>query len=187
LAVIYEAGVFAYHRRRLERIKKARKPLQELKMTQMNRREFVAAVACAACLCGLGNAGELLASAPTMAAGAVLDVGLKSDYAADGINTTWMKAPNDVAVIRHSGRIYACTTVCTHRGAIVNADNNTGFVCPRHHASYDITGVVTNGPAKKPLSHYGISVNADGHIIVDKSTSFTQDQWDDPSSFVKVD
>ncbi len=30
-------------------------------MTQLNRREFVAAVACAACLCGLGSAGELFA------------------------------------------------------------------------------------------------------------------------------
>jgi Rieske Fe-S protein len=154
-------------------------------MTQMNRREFVAAVACAACMCGLGSTGQLLAN--TTAAGVALDVGLKSDYAADGINTTWMKAPNHVAMVRHSGKIFACTTVCTHRGAIVNADNNTGFTCPRHHAGYDLDGRVTNGPAKIALSHYAISLNADGHIIVDTSKSFTAEKWDDPASFVKID
>jgi Rieske Fe-S protein len=169
---------------RLEWIKKAVKPLQELKMTQMNRREFVAAVACAACMCGLGSAGELLADAPAAAGG--LDVGLKTDYSADGITQTWMKPPTRVAVVRHAGRIFACTTICTHRGAIINSDNNTGFTCPRHHAGYDIDGRVTNGPAKIALVHYAISVNADGHIIVDPSKSFTPDKWDDPTSFVKV-
>jgi nitrite reductase/ring-hydroxylating ferredoxin subunit len=163
----------------------AGKYLQEMKMTQMNRREFVAAVACAACMCGLGGAGELLADTP--ASGTVLDVGLKSDYKADGITDTWMKPPNKVAVIRHAGRIYAITTVCTHRGAIINAENNSTFECPRHHATYDIEGNVTHGPAKVALVHYAISVNADGHIIVDKTKSFTATQWDDPDSFVKVD
>jgi Rieske Fe-S protein len=153
-------------------------------MTQMNRREFVAAVACAACMCGLGSAAELLADTPAPAGG--LDVGLKSDYSADGITTTWMKAPNKVAVIRNEGKIYACTTICTHRGAIVNAENNSSFECPRHHATYDIQGNVTHGPAKVALSHFAISVNNDGHIIVDQSKSFTSDQWDDPNSFVKV-
>ncbi len=98
-----------------------------------------------------------------------------------------MKAPNKVAVIRNAGRIYACTTVCTHKGYIVNeADDNLSFKCPKHHATYDIDGRVTHGPAKVALVHYAISVNADGHVIVDKSKSFTPDQWDDPSSFVKV-
>jgi Rieske Fe-S protein len=153
-------------------------------MTQMNRREFVAAVACAACLCGLGGAGELLADAVA----GVLDVGPKSNYSADGITDTWMKAPSKVAIVRHEGRIYACTTVCTHKGAIVKIDenNSAGFKCPKHKATYDIEGKVTKGPAKVALVHYAISVNADGHMIVDPSKSFTPDQWDDPSSFVKV-
>ncbi len=158
-------------------------------MTQMNRREFVAAVACAACMCGLGGAlggaGELLAD--TAASGTTLDVGMKSDYKADGITDTWMKSPNKVAVIRHAGRIFAITTVCTHRGAIIDGVNNSTFECPRHHATYDIEGNVTHGPAKVALVHYAISVNSDGHIIVDKTKSFTATQWDDANSFVKVE
>jgi nitrite reductase/ring-hydroxylating ferredoxin subunit len=156
-------------------------------MKQVNRREFVAAVACAACLCGLGGAAEALADAPSTAP-STLDVGPKSDYSTDGITATWMKAPNKVAVIRHDGKIYACTTICTHRGGTINkSPDNVSFTCPRHHATYDIEGNITHGPAKVALVHYGVSVDANGHILVDKSKSFTADQWDDASSFVKVE
>jgi cytochrome b6-f complex iron-sulfur subunit len=156
-------------------------------MDQLNRREFVAAVACAACLCGLGNAAHLLADEPTTGP-TTLDVGPKSDYTTDGITTTWMKVPNRVAVIRHDGKIYACTTICTHKGGTLNkAADDESFVCPNHHAMFDIEGNVTHKPAKRPLIRYAISVDGDGHVIVDKSTSFTAEQWNDPASFVKVD
>ncbi len=159
-------------------------------MNQMNRREFVAAVACAACLCGLGHTGKVLADDATTAAStapSTLDVGPKSDYAADGITATWMKVPNRVAVIRHEGKIYACTTICTHkRGTLKQAPDGESFKCTKHGATFDIEGNVTKGPAKKPLIRYAVSVDNSGHIIVDKTTSFTADQWDDPASFVKV-
>jgi nitrite reductase/ring-hydroxylating ferredoxin subunit len=157
-------------------------------MSQLNRREFVAAVACAACLCGMGSSSNLLADdAPTTAPSTTLDAGPKSDYTTDGITKTWMKMPNRVAVIRHEGKIYACTTVCTHRGGtlFLKPDLQT-MACPRHGAMFDIEGNVTHMPAKTPLTRYAISVDANGHIIVDKSQSFTQDQWNDPASFVAV-
>ncbi|HEX4053175.1 MAG TPA: Rieske (2Fe-2S) protein [Tepidisphaeraceae bacterium] len=155
-------------------------------MDQLNRREFVAAVACAACLCGLGSTANLLADDST-AAPSTLDAGPKSDYSADGITPTWMPAPNKVAIIRHEGKIYACTSVCTHHGVTINeADDKDSFICPKHHSRFNIDGIVTRGPARKPLKRYAISVDANGHIIVDKSTSFDKDQWDDPKSFVKV-
>lgn len=156
-------------------------------MDQLNRREFVAAVACAACLCGLASTTQLLGDDST-AAPSTLDVGPKSDYSADGITPAWMPAPNKVAIIRDEGKIYASTTVCTHRGVTINeADNKDGFICPKHHSTFDIDGNVTRGPAKKPLKRYAISVDDKGHIMVDKSTSFGADQWDDPKSFVKVE
>jgi cytochrome b6-f complex iron-sulfur subunit len=158
-------------------------------MKEMNRREFVTAIAAAACLCGLGTCGEVLADATTAPSSAptTLDVGAKTDYAQDGITTTWMKAPNKVAVIRHDGKIHATTTICTHRGATIRqSDDAVSFTCPRHHAQFDIEGNVTKGPAKVALSRYAISVDANGHLIVDKTQKFTSDQWDDPNSFVKV-
>ena len=157
-------------------------------MNQLNRREFVAAVACAACLCGIGGAANVLADDTTPStAPTTLDAGPKSDYAQDGITTTWMKMPYRIAMVRHEGKIYALTTVCTHRGGTLHeAPDGDSFVCPRHGATFDIDGNVTGKPAKRPLTRYAISVDTNGHIIVDTTTSFTSDQWDDPASFVKV-
>ena len=156
-------------------------------MSEMNRREFVAAVACAACLCGMGGMENLLADDTTQPS-TTLDAGAKSDYAKDGITTTWIGQPNRVIIIRHGGKIYASTSVCPHRQVTINegADNNS-FECPRHHSKFDIDGNVTQGPAKKALVRYAISVDANGHLIVDKSQKFTDTQWDDPASFVKAD
>jgi nitrite reductase/ring-hydroxylating ferredoxin subunit len=155
-------------------------------MTEMNRREFVAAVACAACLCGMGEMGHVLADDTTQPS-TTLDVGAKSDYATDGITTTWIGQPNRVIIIRHDGKIYASTSVCPHRQVtIMESDDKNSFECPRHHSMFDIEGNVTKGPAKKGLARYAISVDSNGHLIVDKSQKFTSDQWDDPASFVKV-
>lgn len=162
-------------------------------MNELNRREFVAAVACAACMCGLGGAAKALADdmggATTMPATtpSTLDAGLKSDYAQDGITQTWMKAPYRIAIVRDKGKIFALTMVCTHRGGTLReADDGVSFKCPRHGATFDMDGHVTGKPAKRPLSRYAISVDGNGHIIVDTTTSFTMDQWDDPASFIAV-
>jgi nitrite reductase/ring-hydroxylating ferredoxin subunit len=156
-------------------------------MKELNRREFVAAAACTACLLGLGDFSHVLADEPSTQPGGGLDVGAKSDYSKDGITTTWIGQPNRVIVIRHDGKIYASTSICPHRQVTINeaADHNS-FECPRHHSEFDIEGKVTKGPAKKSLVRYGISVDANGHLIVDKSKKFSDDQWDDPASFVAV-
>lgn len=157
-------------------------------MTQMNRREFVGAIACAACLCGLGDAAKVLADdSPTTAPSTTIDVGAKTDYATDGVTSTWAKLPNRISVVRENGKIFASTSVCTHKGGTLNWHSDTNmYVCPRHGAHFDMDGNVTKGPAKTALARYAISVDANGHLIVDKSQQFTSDQWDDPKSFVTV-
>ena len=72
------------------------------------------------------------------------------------------------------------------RNAIKWHPDTDTYICPRHGANFDIDGNVTKGPARTPLIRYAISVDANGHLIVDKSQSFTSDQWDNPASFVKV-
>ena len=73
-------------------------------MTQLNRREFVTAVACAACLCGWGPAPNFWPITPRPAPRATLDVGLKSDYATNGITLTWAKLPNRISVVATMAR-----------------------------------------------------------------------------------
>jgi cytochrome b6-f complex iron-sulfur subunit len=150
----------------------------------MNRRELLTLAATAACICCLGNSAEILADVTT--GPTTVDVGPKTAFATDGITTTWSQ-DNKFAIIRHGGKLYATSTKCTHKGATIKSDDGIDFECPRHHATYDIDGNVTKGPAKRPLMRYAITVNDAGHVIVDKTKTFeTPDTWTDPESFITL-
>lgn len=156
-------------------------------MNRLNRRELLAMAAAgaatAACLRCLGSAATVLADATTVPS--ALDVGPVADFKTDGITTKWMSS-DKFAVVRHNGKLYAPTAICTHKGSTIQSPDGTSFACPKHHATYDIEGNVTKPPAKRALNRYAISVDANGHVIVDKSRSFKAEQWNDPASFIKL-
>jgi len=151
-------------------------------MNPLNRRELLVLAAGAATVACLGCMGSLTVATTEPV---TLDVGPVADYKADGITSKWM-SDDKVAVIRHNGTLYASSALCTHRGGTIQPVDDASFECPRHHAKYDIEGNVTKGPAKKALVRFAISVDAHGHVIVDKSRSFLPEQWNDPASFVKL-
>jgi Rieske Fe-S protein len=153
-------------------------------MDHVNRREVLLAVAAAAAVTALAQTG-LLADAPANTAN-LIDAGPKSNYSADGITDTWAKTKK-IFIVRHDGRIYASTGICTHKGCTVRVNpTKDGYVCPCHHATYDITGEVTHKPATVALERFAISVDSNGHLIVDKSRPFYDDKWNDPASYVAV-
>jgi cytochrome b6-f complex iron-sulfur subunit len=163
-------------------------------MELLNRRE-VLAVAAAACVCSVAGPAALWADDPATqptSQPSTLDVGAKTDYATDGITSTWLTT-NKVAIIRNNNKLYASTGVCTHRGCTVRAPGATtepdrpyAFRCPCHGATYDMDGKVTKGPARKSLARFAISVDSSGHVIVDMSQTFPDTDWDNPASFVAV-
>jgi cytochrome b6-f complex iron-sulfur subunit len=155
-----------------------------MNMDQMNRREVLLAAAAAAAAIALTHSG-LLADTPANSAN-IIDVGPKSNYSADGITDTWAKTKK-IYIVSHGGRIYASTAVCTHKGCTVRVNaTKDGYACPCHHATYDLAGEVTHKPATVALERYAIAVDANGHIIVDKSRPFYDDKWNDPASYVAV-
>jgi nitrite reductase/ring-hydroxylating ferredoxin subunit len=144
---------------------------------ELSRRQFVtlAAGCAAACACGV-TLGE--------AATGPLDVGVVGDYPKDAIYDKFIKSDR-VVVYREQGQIYASTADCTHRGArlVVKGDE---LYCPRHGSTFSPAGTVTNGPAEDSLERYAISLDGQNHLIVDRSKSFREKDWNDPASFVKV-
>jgi cytochrome b6-f complex iron-sulfur subunit len=156
--------------------------------SEMNRRDFVTGAASAAvgigvlataCCSALGQA----TTQPSAAAAEPLDCGPKSDYAKDGPVLTWAK--KSVVVVRAEGKIYAMTSKCTHRQCIVD-DATDHLNCPCHNSNFSYDGKVISGPARRPLPRYGITVNADGHVIVDTSKTFSEAKWDDTAAFITV-
>lgn len=62
-------------------------------------------------------------------------------------------------VIRTGGsKFIALNITCTHKKCEVEY-NGSGFECPCHGSTYDGSGKVTNGPAKKNLKSYKTTYN----------------------------
>jgi cytochrome b6-f complex iron-sulfur subunit len=51
-----------------------------------------------------------------------------------------------------SANLTQTTLVCTHRGCLVELDNEEQiYVCPCHGSEFRLDGTVLRGPAKEPL------------------------------------
>ena len=75
----------------------------------------------------------------------------------------------NVAVYRDEQGVYAISRVCTHLGCIVNPTAE-GFECPCHGSRYDRDGVVTKGPAPRPLDWLQVKEQG-GVLYVDEGAS----------------
>lgn len=148
-------------------------------MTEMNRREFVAAagacVACALCPARIARGAE-----------GVIDVGELKSFKKDGISEKFLDA--GFFVIRDKGKLFAPTGVCTHKQnlLLVFPKDKTRIVCSGHDSLFSAQGIPLEGPAKKPLPRFGITVNEKGRVLVDVEVVFEEKDWDREGAFVKV-
>jgi nitrite reductase/ring-hydroxylating ferredoxin subunit len=156
-------------------------------MAEINRREFIAAAAAATAACAMccGN-NDAMAQA-TAPSATTVDVGAKSDYAADGYSDKF-ETSNHIIISRANGKIVALSSKCTHQGVDVKITGAT-LTCPKHKSIFEADGTKApppSGPAKTALPHFAISVDANGHLIVDTSKQFLEANFSDPASFVTV-
>ena len=158
----------------------------------LNRRSFLATAAAATCACALGCPSAAAQDAKDADA-ATVDIGTAADYPKDGPNDKFAKKPNSLIVVREGGKLYAMTSVCTHKKKQLAVDGGE-IVCTAHDSPFDNQGVPKpktkegdDTPAKDPLDRFAISRNAEGHLIVDKSQRFPKGKWEEAGSFVKVE
>jgi Rieske Fe-S protein len=155
-------------------------------MSEMNRRSFVAGATAAVSLVVLGDQftwGQAAtppgpASAPS--GNPTVDIGKPSDFGKDSISTKF--SAEKVLIVSKGDKIYALTAVCTHRGSTINATADGKFRCPSHNSLYDMDGKPAGGPTRVALKRHAISLNGDGHLIVDKTKLFEEPQWSDPAA-----
>ncbi|HBY47606.1 MAG: Rieske (2Fe-2S) protein [Thermomicrobiales bacterium] len=75
---------------------------------------------------------------------------------------------------------------CTHQGCKVPWQEGQGqFHCPCHNSTFDRHGVVTSGPAPRPLSTFPISVTANGDIVVNTVSATSRNDYE-PDQSVKL-
>ncbi len=154
--------------------------MSEELQADLNRRDFLAAAAAITCGCAMGCPSAFAKGedddddedVPKVPVGPV-DVGPLGGFDKDGPNEKWIK-DRHMIVVRENGKLFAISAICTHKQALLKIMDNQVY-CGRHKSRFNYEGTPVPksngkmGQAKKPLSHYAISVNADKHVIVDTS------------------
>lgn len=147
-------------------------------MSELNRRQFVAACACATC-----PALRLLADASKENA-APIDAGPLDDFKAKGIHGP-LGVGRRFFLVNRGGRLYAVSATCTHKDVKLVVKDGA-FRCPRHGSAFGTDGRVTKAPARRPLPRYGIRLSDDRHVLVDSSAAYGKDAWSEPGGSIEL-
>jgi Rieske Fe-S protein len=132
-----------------------------------SRRRFLKVLAASAALpramplvfsgCGAGAAPEALGD---IAAGNVAEL---------SVGTLKAVGSDAVCIGRDSDGIYAMTLTCTHEGcniAIAGTVSGNGVACDCHGSRFDAQGNVLRGPAREPLQHFAVSMDAQMNLTI---------------------
>lgn len=82
-----------------------------------------------------------------------------------------------VFLIRKGNSFRAVSAICTHLGCTVNHVAGDGYHCPCHGSRFNDNGVVTGGPAPKPLPWFLVSLTRDGRLMIDRSEPVEADKY----------
>jgi len=146
--------------------------MEEEKAQKVSRRKFLAIIGGGAI--GITAIGSMLLSGKFLSPNVLLeppmqfDAGLVNDYSPDSV--TFNKEQKVFIVRTKDGKFYALSAICTHLGCIANwkAEENV-IACPCHGSKFSVSGQVLEGPAPRSLLRFGISLDENNHLIVDKN------------------
>jgi cytochrome b6-f complex iron-sulfur subunit len=126
----------------------------------MNRRQFLILTA-AAVFTGCQSMGG---GSAAVRGERVVNAGAVTDYAADGLYTRFRD--QGFFVIRKGEQLFALSSICTHRTCKLDAESDRSFFCPCHGSTFDPSGKVTEGPARRDLPTLPSVTNENGQLLV---------------------
>ncbi|HEV8724769.1 MAG TPA: ubiquinol-cytochrome c reductase iron-sulfur subunit [Candidatus Binatia bacterium] len=106
--------------------------------------------------------------------------GTPSDYSFNEVSEKY-KQDERVWIIREEQGIYVLFAKCTHLGCTprwLAAEDK--FKCPCHGSGFYKSGMNFEGPAPRPLDRFGVSLNENGQLVVDKSKVFKMQPGTEP-------
>jgi nitrite reductase/ring-hydroxylating ferredoxin subunit len=146
---------------------------------ELSRRQILMMSAlAAAAFMPIGKA--LGASAPATSG---VDAGSVIDYAKDGVYDGF--AGQGFFIIRKDGRIFAQSSVCTHRRGRLTPTAD-GFFCKSHNSTFAMDGTVTRPPAKVDLARYAVELDDRNHLIVNTTKRIEHADFDTPGAYVQA-
>jgi Rieske Fe-S protein len=93
-----------------------------------------------------------------------VNAGPVSTYAADGVYSNFRD--QGFFIIRRGNQLSALSAICTHRKCKLNAEPDRSFYCKCHGSTFDSSGHVTDGPARRDLPVLPTDKNELGQLIV---------------------
>ena len=126
----------------------------------ITRREFVVLTYATIAGCAADGGNE---AGPPISAGPV-DAGPATQYIADGVYDQFHN--QGFFVVRQGPKLFALSSVCTHRRCPIKAVPDRTLYCKCHGSTFTTDGHVTEGPATKDLPVLPTSVDGNGHLIV---------------------
>jgi cytochrome b6-f complex iron-sulfur subunit len=127
---------------------------------KINRREFLTLMA--TFVAGCSSVQKI--SAPSSVKNRLVNAGPVSNYAAEGVYAAFRS--QGFFIIRQGAKLFALSSVCTHRRCLVDVEPDRSFFCPCHGSIFSPDGDVTHGPARRNLPVLGTSVNENGELLV---------------------
>ena len=128
----------------------------------ISRREFLVLTAAAV---GCGSLNVIASDSPAQ----TVDAGPAGNYAAEGVYDAYKDL--GFFIVRRGGKLFALSSICTHRNVTLKAQADCTFYCKRHGSTFAPNGDVTKGPAKRNLPVLTTSVNGAGHLLVKVSAT----------------
>lgn len=127
---------------------------------KITRREFLILTASFAAGCKAVDP-----PAPTPSAhGWVVRAGPVSKYAADGVYSDFRY--RGFFIVRKGEKLFALSATCTHKKCRLKAEPDRTFYCPCHGSTFDPSGNVTEGPARRDLPVFDVTVDESGQLMV---------------------
>jgi len=95
-------------------------------------------------------------------------------------NVATLVREEKIILVRTDKGVAAFPAVCTHRNNALDVDDKGNIFCPTHGSAFSLEGKPTGGPAQRTLKWYKVTVDADGAIAVDASSTVDAGAWIKP-------
>jgi Rieske Fe-S protein len=125
----------------------------------ISRRNFLLLTAGLAAGCAARQESVSSGAAPRL-----VDAGPASRYSADGVYNQFRD--RGFFIVRKGDKLFALSSICTHRKCKLSAESDHSFYCKCHGSTFDFTGKVTTGPAKRDLPVFSAQPDAQGRLLV---------------------
>lgn len=128
----------------------------------MNRRRFLVVL-------GSATAGAVVTSIGWAAEESgqdydVIDLGPLGQFEQDKVYDNHRE--QGFFIIRRGDEVFALSSVCTHKGCKVRAQEDQSFLCKCHGSRFDPAGKVLNGPATRDLPRLPIKQSEKNEVLV---------------------